>query len=150
MTSSCACGCGTPVSGSSRRGPLRFVRGHNARLGQPWPERLAAGIVIDPTTGCHLWTRSRNRKGYGTMSADGVQQLTHRLAFLLEHGRWPATGMVVDHICNTPACCNPAHLRELTNGANIQRAYPRGDAATEERRREWRERKAASRARRSV
>jgi hypothetical protein len=30
--------------------------------------------------------------------------------------------MKIDHVCNTPLCVNPEHLRPLTNGENIRRA----------------------------
>lgn len=116
-----------------------------------WQERLHGGIRIDPHTGCHLWTRAQNGKGYGVLWADGKLQLTHRLAWLERHGSLPAAGRVLDHIgCDNPSCCNVEHLRECDNGANIQRAYPRGDAATEARRAAWRSSQQTLRSRRAA
>ncbi len=114
-----------------------------------WRNRLTAGIAIDPETGCHLWRRARNTKGYGLLWADGRLILTHRLAWFATYGTWPRPGMVLDHLCNVPACCNVQHLRESTNGANIMRGIPRGDVATEHRRARWRQTQRVSRARRA-
>jgi hypothetical protein len=98
-----------------------------------WTVRLKEKIQVVPT-GCHEWTGSKNNKGYGVIYFDGKLHLAHRAAWLARHGVWPTRGLVVDHICNNPACLNVEHLRLLTNGDNIRRAYPRGDEATERRR----------------
>lgn len=88
--------------------------------------------------GCHIWTRGRNSRGYGVVWFEGRDHLAHRVAFYLANGRWPADGLVTDHICNTKLCVNPEHLRELENWRNLRRAIPRGDAETEARRARWR------------
>lgn len=98
-----------------------------------WQERLRSGWK-ESANGCHEWTRSRNNKGYGVIWFDARLHLAHRAAWLAEYGEWPTPGMVVDHICNNPACVRIEHLRLLTNGDNIRRAYPRGDEAVERRR----------------
>jgi hypothetical protein len=74
--------------------------------------------------GCVLWGRACNSRGYGVVWHEGKLHLAHRVAFKEEHGRWPHPGLVVDHICNTKACVNPQHLRELTNDENVRRAHP--------------------------
>ena len=97
-----------------------------------WRERLAAGY-IESASGCHEWQGSRNSKGYGVIWFDGKLHLAHRAAWLAHYGEWPTTGLVVDHICDNPACMRVEHLRLLTNSENIRRAYP-CDAATEAKR----------------
>lgn len=65
---------------------------------------------------CWMWTAStfRERGGYGKFQA-GASRATsrivyaHRFAWESTHGPIPA-GLVVCHVCDTPACCNPAHL----------------------------------------
>lgn len=99
---------------------------------------LTGKYTVDATTGCHIWQRARQTRGYGVVWFEGKVRLAHRVAWFLEHGAWPTAGLVVDHICENKACVNVAHLRELTNGDNIQRAYPRGNAATERQRAQWR------------
>lgn len=116
-----------------------------------WQERLAAGVRIDPVTGCHVWTRATQSKGYGVIWIDGRLELTHRAAFRAAHGRPPAPGLVLDHIaCDNPPCCNPEHLAEVSNGANIQRAIPRGTPDVEGRRTQWRRSQQAHRSRRAA
>ena len=44
-------------------------------------------------------------------------RLAHRCAWSLENGPIP-DAMTVDHVCGVLRCCNPAHLRLLTNEDN--------------------------------
>lgn len=67
--------------------------------------------------GCLLWTRAKDRKGYGRVGVDGFVWFAHRLAWTLVHGPIPE-GMTVDHRCFRTACINVEHLRLLTRGAN--------------------------------
>ncbi len=53
--------------------------------------------------------------------------LAHRLAFFLEHGRWPDPCAL--HGCDTPLCCNaenPAHVHEGTHAQNTAEMFLRG------------------------
>lgn len=72
--------------------------------------------------GCHIWNRAKNNRGYGVMFHDGKVRLAHRVSWFAKHGRWPAEGMVVDHMCDVKDCVNSEHLQELTNRENILRA----------------------------
>lgn len=72
--------------------------------------------------GCWLWTACTYRNGYGQIALGregGVARsmYAHRVAYVLAHGAIPA-GMVVMHICDVPACVNPAHLKLGTQGDN--------------------------------
>ena len=96
----------------------------------PWNDK----VRIDPATGCHIWLRARQSRGYGVVWFDGRVRLAHRVAWFLKHGRWPAADLVLDHICEVKACVNADHLRELPNWQNVRRGRPVGDVATEHRR----------------
>lgn len=110
-----------------------------------WEEKY----VVD-RRGCHVWQRAKQTRGYGVVWFDGKARLAHRVAWFMKHGAWPTAGFVVDHICENKACVNPDHLRELTNGANIRRAYPRGSAEVEAKRAMWRKSQSARRSRQSA
>lgn len=66
---------------------------------------------------CWPWRMSTGAHGYG-QTWDGITvRLAHRCAWTLAHGPIPA-GLTVDHVCRNRPCCNPAHLRLLSNVAN--------------------------------
>lgn len=91
------------------------------------PERWAARIYADTVDvdGCWVWTKGRDRKGYGRFSAhiDGVRRLfsAHRAAWLALRGPIPYP-LVPDHLCRNRACCNPDHMELVTIRVNTQRA----------------------------
>lgn len=76
---------------------------------------------IEKTDTCWLWTGGQNR-GYGQYS---YGQAAHRIAYRYWVGSIPE-GMTIDHLCFTPLCVNPAHLRLLShqeNSSNQRVAY---------------------------
>lgn len=99
--------------------------------------RISDAVTVDET-GCHIWTRSTNSRGYGVIWFDGKLRLAHRLVFRLKTGRWPDSGKVIDHICNVKRCVNPDHLRELENWQNLRRAVAPASPTRERQREAWR------------
>ncbi|GLW63518.1 hypothetical protein Arub01_17620 [Actinomadura rubrobrunea] len=81
------------------------------------PERFTSKVVIDPETGCHVWTASKTRDGYGKFWFDGRHQYAHRVAYAATHGEIPA-GMEVDHMCGRRDCVRPDHLQVVTHVEN--------------------------------
>lgn len=74
---------------------------------------------VDKTTDCWTWTRSK-RNGYGQFAITSKDvRYAHRHAWELLRGEIPE-GMMLDHICGNRACCNPDHLRVVTNAQNCQ------------------------------
>lgn len=71
----------------------------------------------EPNTGCWLWLGTLDNKGYGRI---GRGSLAHRVAYELVVGPIPE-GLELDHLCRTPACCNPAHLDPVTHAENMRR-----------------------------
>lgn len=61
--------------------------------------------------GCWIFTGATNPNLYGTIwsFADQRPILAHRAAWVVTHGPIPS-GLHVLHSCDTPPCCNPAHL----------------------------------------
>lgn len=73
---------------------------------------------------CWLWTASIGSHGYGQIGwqvgeGRNTMVLAHRVAWWLAHGPIP-DGLTVDHRCRVRRCCNPAHLRLLTNVENAR------------------------------
>lgn len=79
----------------------------------------------DPETGCIVWTRARNRKGYGQIRVRSRLRIAHRLSWEMAHGEIPA-GMMVLHRCDNPPCVNPAHLFLGTNSDNQKDSVAKG------------------------
>lgn len=70
--------------------------------------------------GCWLWTGRSSRDGYGRLTYKGRDVSAHRVAYELAKGPIPA-GLVIDHLCRVPACCNADHLEAVTQRENLMR-----------------------------
>ncbi len=83
--------------------------------------------------GCWPWLKSTGSHGYG-QTWDGITvRLAHRVAWVLAHGDQIPADMTIDHLCRNRTCCNPRHLRVVTNvvnatdnGQNRKTHCPRG------------------------
>lgn len=96
-----------------------------------WADRFYASI--DRSGGdnaCHRWTGRYIGSGYGVIRITGYQFLAHRLSYLMAGG---ALGhAVIMHMCDNPACVNPAHLRGGTVQENVADMHAKGRAAKPE------------------
>ena len=118
----CMCGCGerTPLAPTSRtrngdvRGtPLRYCLFHNRR-------KSPVEYIVDAETGCWVWQRGRDSKGYGMTKRAGKATVAHRMVYERHVGRIP-DGLQLDHLCRNRSCVNPAHLEPVTAAVNCQR-----------------------------
>jgi IS1 family transposase len=73
---------------------------------------------VNKTENCWLWTAARDRRGYGHFWTGERMTQAHRFSMELATGRSSAEH--VDHICHTPSCINPAHLRRVTRKQNME------------------------------
>jgi hypothetical protein len=80
----------------------------------PWQERL-----VKQPDGCWIFQGSLNNDGYAQIRHDGRTVRLHRLAWEAVNGPIPK-GMRVCHSCDTPACCNVAHLFLGTQRDNVR------------------------------
>jgi len=76
---------------------------------------------------CWIWQAGTNPKGYGNfrLCSPRRKEGAHRIAYKLRYGEIPE-GMCVCHRCDTPRCCNPAHLFIGTQADNAQDRAAKG------------------------
>lgn len=134
----CHCGCGQKTriaewsrkrSGDVRGQPIRFINGHNAR--RNIEERFWEKVNKDGPTHpnceaqCWVWAGSLNTKGYGLISSNGGNIVTHRISYELHNGSIP-DGLLVLHRCDRPSCVNPNHLFLGTHQDNMDDMAAKG------------------------
>lgn len=105
-----------------RRGIIKFCSlecSGKAQYGSV--DDIKSKLVLQPDSGCLLWSGYRLPKGYGQVKFKGKNYLVHKL--LWEEVNGPVLGgLQLDHnraICISKACANLDHLRLLTPKGNI-------------------------------
>lgn len=100
-----------------RRKQRPLCRGRDAGMRRgPIPElteaqriRFWSKVCIGGPDDCWLWQRGKDKDGYGKVSLSYRDLRAHRVAYVLANYVDPGAFLVC-HSCDTPACCNPAHL----------------------------------------
>ena len=86
-------------------------------------ERFYSRIHIineGPNTGCWEIDYRRNKDGYTQFSIKGIQILSHRFMYQIQHQEENIEGLFVCHSCDNPWCINPDHLWLGTNIDNMK------------------------------
>ena len=87
-------------------------------------DKITSRIEVRPETGCWIWLGgdSGNGRGggYGRIRVSGDMMAVHRVMWMLIHGPISSRRQV-DHTCRNRACCNPAHLQDVTHKQNQRR-----------------------------
>lgn len=96
--------------------------------GMTLEQRVEHYVARGEPSECWPWTGTIGSGGYGTFKMDGHQYTAHLAAHEVWLGPRPA-GLVADHACHTleceggecehRRCCNPAHLRWVSNVENV-------------------------------
>ena len=114
--------CGSPAKG------LGYCSKHYQnyiRLGTPFcRQKNTIEIFLNKINslplnqeGCKIWSEGNDRDGYGFFCIDKIIYRVHRLLYItLQPGDYE--GLVIRHICDTPACCNINHLTVGTTQDN--------------------------------
>lgn len=68
---------------------------------------------------CWIWQGRLRDKGYGVMDWERETHRAHRLAYRAWCGPIPDY-QIICHICNVPACIQPAHLYAGTDASNAE------------------------------
>lgn len=83
--------------------------------------RFWSRVAVRSDGECWPWRLSLGSHGYGQIgwqNAEGRDMLlAHRVAWVLTVGPIPGD-LTIDHLCRNRRCCNPNHLRLLTNEEN--------------------------------
>ena len=92
--------------------------------------KIKSAIEIDKETDCWNFKNSVNSKGYAAVNwrtvkkflgmQENAKLLLHRLSYETFKEKIP-DGLVIDHLCRNPRCCNPDHLEPVTSYENTKR-----------------------------
>lgn len=134
----CHCGCGavTPIAtqSSSNRGLIvgkpTMYKEHHTRHTKRVVDRLILGRLIDPASGCWIWTKARDKDGYGLIKIHGVMCRVPPVSYETFVGPI-LDGLVTRHKCDNPPCFNPDHLETGTQQDNRRDAFERGRITSE-------------------
>lgn len=82
-------------------------------------------------TECILWSKSKDRDGYGQIVSNGKHLKAHRLAYAQANNLSydDLKGQIVRHKCDTPSCINPEHLELGSHQDNMDDRRKRGRTA---------------------
>lgn len=79
--------------------------------------RLMKGVAVDAATGCWIWTRRKDKDGYGQIWVKGKVLWVHRYSYSVFR-RPLINTLTVQHKCRATSCCNPWHLELMTHLEN--------------------------------
>lgn len=97
-----------------------------ARRADDWRDRFWA--KVDRSGGpaaCWPWRGGVSDNGYGQFDRGGRKVGAHRIAYEAVNGPLPR-GRIARHTCDTPLCCNPAHIVAGTHLDNMADRTERG------------------------
>jgi hypothetical protein len=83
-------------------------------------EQFVSGRIVIDENQCWNWQPRGGANGYRSTSFNGKHRLVHRVsAFFCLGLDLDDASQIVDHKCRNRMCCNPDHLRIVTQEENI-------------------------------
>ena len=73
------------------------------------PKEYIERSILETVSGCWLWQRAKQGRGYGVLQVGTKSMQAHRFAYQQLIGPIPV-GRFVLHRCDQPLCVNPQHL----------------------------------------
>lgn len=114
----------------------RYLPRMNAR--RPLEERFREKFTQAGPDECWIWKGATGPKGHGHINrgTEGGGSIGAHVLAAIYDGRTPPLGFHVHHVCETPACVNPAHLQILSplehrrahRDDTCRRGHPRSEA----------------------
>ena len=93
---------------------------------QPDVERFWSKVNKRSPNECWMWAGAKTQGGYGVIEVDGKTARAHRIAYMLHTSQMIPEGMMICHHCDSPPCCNPAHLFIGTHSDNMRDCVSKG------------------------
>lgn len=100
------------------KGVAKYEKSILERFNEKWTE---------DENGCHIWTASKDRDGYGHFGMGDFIFRANRVSYMIHKGEIPK-GLKVCHSCDNPSCVNPDHLNLGTHDDNMREKVERGRA----------------------
>lgn len=86
-------------------------------------------VWMCPTSGCWYWMGADSGRGrgggYGKIYRAGGWHYVHRWVLEQLRGRRIPKAHQVDHKCAVRCCCNPRHLKVVTQSTNLKLIHKR-------------------------
>jgi hypothetical protein len=86
------------------------------------PERFWSKCIPEPNSGCWLWIGATTDHGYASVRWRNRMRIAHRISYAIIVGPIDPD-LVIDHLCRTRCCVNPAHMEPVTMAVNTARGF---------------------------
>lgn len=87
---------------------------------------VEGNYIPEPNSGCWLWTKGVNSKGYGIAHVRGKAMRAHRLSWEEANRQKAPANLMVCHKCDVRSCVNPDHLFIGTGSDNMRDCVRKG------------------------